>query len=224
MYTAAPMPPAPKNQRQAGSLVYLWSAGAIVTGLVGVALALFSFGPVGMVIAGIGVAAGIVALLRTRVVDAHPLPAVGGLVVAALAVIVSAVMIVAPVLVTDNNASASPGESSGPVDPKEYLGNEDVEDVLAHELQVDFGEVTLGSDGPTVTVTLTNKLDRPKNYGVSVGAFDGSGVQIASVLDAGAILGAHAVQKRTLPLKGSVDQLKTATFKVTAVKSRKFSL
>ncbi|MGA5544245.1 hypothetical protein ACPCIR_20505 [Mycobacterium sp. NPDC051198] len=219
MYTATPIPTAPDGPNPGGSTPHLWSAAAIIAGLIGMALALFSLVPAATVVAGIGIAAGIVALLRTAA--AHPLPAVAGTVISALAVAVSVVMLVAPALATPTAGSDSAGPSAA-LDADGFF-NEDVEDVLAHELQVDFGEATTTAWGSAeLPITLTNKTDTVRAFYVTLGAFDSSGVQIASDSGAGALLGPHAIQKKTafgaVYDKSTVEKLKSATFKVVAVK------
>lgn len=228
MYTAAPIPPASAGPNPGGSTPYLWSAVAVVAGLAGVASALLAQGPAGAAVAGIGVATGIVGLLRARAADAHPLAAVLGLVVSALAVVVSVVMTVAPALMTKTEAPAAAAPAE-PIDPKEMLGNTDVEDVLTNELNVEFGTVSVDPWGRVnLPVTLTNKLDKAKSFYVTVGAFDSGGTQIATDEGAGALLGPHAIQETTafstVSDQPTVEKMKTATFKVVAVKSRMFSM
>ncbi|MEV0674361.1 hypothetical protein [Mycobacterium sp. NPDC050441] len=218
MYTPTPIPAAPAGPNPGGSTPHLWSAAAIVAGLIGMALALFSLVPAATVVAGIGVAAGIVALLRTAA--AHPLPAVAGTVISALAVAVSVVMLVVPALVPPATAPDPAGSSAA---RDEGFFNEDVEDVLANELQVDFGEVAVTPSGTAeLPITLTNKTDTVRSFFVTLGAFDSSGVQIATDSGAGALLGPHAIQKKTafraVSDKSTVEKLKSATFKVVAVK------
>ncbi|AIY46069.1 MULTISPECIES: hypothetical protein [Mycolicibacterium] len=218
MYTATPIPAVPTGPSSGGSTPHLWSAAATIAGLIGMALALFSLVPAATVVAGIGVAAGTVALLRTAA--AHPLPAVAGTVISALAVAVSVVMLVAPALATPTTKSDSAGPSAD-LGGEEFM-NENLEDVLANELQVDFGEVSITPWGsPRLSLTLTNKTDRTRSFYVTLGAFDSSGAQIATDDGAGALLGPHAIQKRiafeSVYDKSTAEKIKSATFKVVKV-------
>ncbi|ART71126.1 hypothetical protein BTO20_23590 [Mycobacterium dioxanotrophicus] len=228
--TQPPLVPAPAQR--ATSVAAGWSIASAVTGVVAVAVALTPFYTgipswVGFIGAALGMgalAAGILALRRVRRAGVQPsLPAVTGVVAAGLA----GVLVVVSVLIDVNQPGGHRDSTSdGPVSGE----TKDTTVVMRDQLDVSFGTFDYKVDGPTIRgrlpVTFRNKLDKPRQYDVSVAGFEGEHTQVCSTLrlEPGA-LDAHATTTVDyfdigIPNAAVADRLRSSTFRVVQAWSR----
>ena len=219
-------PPGPTKD----STTFALAVVSLCATIIAAALAFLPVGPAAVVCGGIGVATGAVTLLRARAAGSEPLIAVAALTASAVATALAIVMLFAshlpprPVLTAP---ASQPSAQSVELDPK-VIVNTDTPDVLAHELQIDFGDVTVGPSGqPVLNLTATNKMDVARSFSFSVGAFVG-GAQIAVDQGIDIKLGPHARQEiAARDIRGasaSVDRLRSAEFKVLEARSRFFGI
>ncbi|OBC03230.1 hypothetical protein A5784_15115 [Mycobacterium sp. 852013-50091_SCH5140682] len=228
-----PRPPlVPAPVQRATSVAGGWSVMSVATGVVAVGLALTPFYTdipswVGFIGAAIGIgalAAGILALRRVRRAGAQPpVPAVTGVVAAGLV----AVLVVVSVLIDVNQPDRRRDSvAHGPVSGE----TKDTAVVMHDQLDVSFGTFDYKVDGPTIRgrlpVTFRNKLDKPRQYDVSVAGFEGEHTQVCSTLklEPGA-LDAHATTTVDyfdigIPNATIADRLRSSTFRVVQAWSR----
>jgi fumarate reductase subunit D len=207
-------------QRPAQGWRRRWTVVSLLFGLAGGAVAFSCIGPIGVVVGGIGIAAGALALLRARPAAADRVLAMAGTVISALVVAVALLMALAAHLPSARNDVAAT--------PTAEIST-DVDAVLADELGVRFGGFTASRLFPEVTVTLTNKLSVVRQCDIKVGAFAAPREQIASARVEqkssrydGTVLDAHATVEASAEfLMGGDDtskkRLTTATFRVITV-------
>ncbi|OBC03233.1 hypothetical protein A5784_15130 [Mycobacterium sp. 852013-50091_SCH5140682] len=200
-----------------------WSITSLVFALAGVALAYLPFGPVSLVVASMGLAVGVVAVLRARGVRGAPPAVLAGVVVSGLAIVLGAVTVLEPHL---KGASEVPAAIPDSGDSDRYgRPNSDIDYIMANEVQADFGDFT--ADQRALHVKLTSKMDVAHIFVLTVGAFDNSGVQVASDSMAPAVLGPHATQAVTFAFRRSgltAGELQTKHFKVVSGKSMLFGV
>lgn len=188
-----------------------WTVVSLLCGVTAAVLAFSSVGAIAVVIGGIGIAAGTLAVLRAGRVFA-----ITGAVASSLAVAMSVLMALP---VARDTAAAPPTPAV----------HTDVDQVLADEVDVRFGGFTPNLVFPEVSVTVTNKRAVVRQCDIEVGAFAAPGEQISSgrvkqkssgyggmVLDAHATVAASA----EFLLGGddtAKDQLNSAGFRVITV-------
>ncbi|ART71123.1 hypothetical protein BTO20_23575 [Mycobacterium dioxanotrophicus] len=203
-----------------------WSIASLVFAVAGVALAYFPWGPVSVVVAGAGLALGVVAVLRAADVSSVRFAPLAGVVISALAVALGAFTVLEPHLRAASEASVAAEDSGSP----DIYGrpNSDINDIMANEVQVDFGDFSAGATSrPVLHAKLTSKMDVAHIFVLTVGAFDDSGVQVASDAMAPAVLGPQATQAVEFTFRRSgltVAELHNKHFKVVAGKSMPFGV
>lgn len=203
-----------------------WSIASLVFAVAGLALGYVPWGPVSVVVAGVGLVLGVVAVLRAKDVAGHRVAPLAGVVVSGLAIALGAVTVLEPHLRTAAEPSVAVQDSG---DSDTYgRPNSDIEYIMANEVRADIGDFSADTTTrPALHVKLTSKMDVAHIFILTVGAFDDSGVQVASDDMAPAVLGPHATQAVTFMFGRSgltAAELQTKQFKVVAGKSMPFGV
>lgn len=191
-----------------------WATVAVGVGFGALMLAFVPYyvGVVGAVAGVAGLTVGLVGLLR-RADDSPALASVG--------MAVSALAIVAGIVMTLIHTKPAPEYKPAVASPTKTEDRSDTATVMDHELTVTIGDYQPGFLYGQLPVTLTSRLDKARAFTVVVAAFDGD-EQLAADTVRVTLNARESKQEKTLATsdpENASEHLKGATFRVIAASS-----